>query len=446
MWRKRLIGCLLVACSSLSLWANGTLRIVSYNVENLFDYRHDTLKQDLEFTPEGDRHWTYRRYQAKVERIAQVLVSIGGWQESLMPGADPSAVPALVGLCEVENDRCLRSLCWQLRRYHYRYIHYKSPDARGIDVALLYDSTRVRILRSEPLHIDLQSDATRDILYAEGVVLSSDTSHPADTLHLFVCHLPSQYGGAAATAWKRQAAKQVLQSHIDSLLTARPQARIVVMGDMNTEPLNDLTGMTNLMYHTALPPLHPKSTAPPSAAHRDHAETISGEHQDHATPTSEEHQEHIEPTSGEHRGHATPTSTAHQNNADPISGQHRDHADPTSGEHQDHPNPTPNETQDRDAHNTSVHGIEVISSYFPKQTSPHYIAGTHKYNGLWSYLDQFYISESLLDSVSVSVFAPDWLLEEDAKYLGIKPKRTFVGYRYQDAYSDHLPIVLQITL
>lgn len=435
MWRKRLIGCLLIACSSLSLWANGTLRIVSYNVENLFDHRHDTLKQDLEFTPEGDRHWTYRRYQAKVERIAQVLVSVGGWQESLMPGADPSAVPALVGLCEVENDRCLRSLCWQLRRYHYRYIHYESPDARGIDVALLYDSTRVRILRSEPLHIDLQSDATRDILYAEGVVLSSNTSHPADTLHLFVCHLPSQFGGAAATAWKRQAAKQVLQSHIDSLLTARPQARIVVMGDMNTEPLNDLTGMTNLMYHTSLSPLSQKSTAHSSAAHRDHDETISGETQDHDAPTSTAHQNNAAPTSGQRRDHI-----------DQTSGKHLDHPNPTSGAHQDHPNPTPNETQDHDAHDTSVHGIEVISSYFPKQTSPHYIAGTHKYNGLWSYLDQFYISESLLEAVSVSVFAPDWLLEEDTKYLGIKPKRTFVGYRYQDAYSDHLPIVLQITL
>lgn len=424
MWCKRLIGCLLVVCSSLSLWANGTLRIVSYNVENLFDHRHDTLKQDLEFTPEGDRHWTYRRYQAKVERIAQVLVSVGGWQESLMPGADPSAVPALVGLCEVENDRCLRSLCWQLRRYHYRYVHYESPDARGIDVALLYDSTRVRILRSEPLHIDLLSDATRDILYAESVVLSADTSHPADTLHLFVCHLPSQFGGAAATAWKRQAAKQVLQSHIDSLLTARPQTRIVVMGDMNAEPLNDLTGMTNLMYHTSLSPLHPKSTAPPYAAHRDHAETISGENQDHAAPTA----------------------TAYQNNVAPTSGQHREHIDQTSGAHEDHPNPTSSAGQDRVAHDTGVYGIEVISSYFPKQTSSHYIAGTHKYNGLWSYLDQFYISESLLEAVSVSVFAPDWLLEEDTKYLGIKPKRTFVGYRYQDAYSDHLPIVLQITL
>ena len=74
-----------------------SLRIVSYNVENLFDTKHDTLKNDSSFLPEGMHHWTYRRYQTKIDRIAQVLVNIGGWE----------SVP-LVGLCEVENARCLR--------------------------------------------------------------------------------------------------------------------------------------------------------------------------------------------------------------------------------------------------------------------------------------------------------------------------------------------------
>lgn len=395
MCRKGLILCILIVCSSLSLWADGTLRIVSYNVENLFDHCHDTLKQDFEFTPEGDRHWTYRRYQAKVERIAQVLVSIGGWQDTILFGADVPSVPALVGLCEVENDRCLRSLCWQLRRYHYRYIHYESPDARGIDVALLYDSTHIRILHSEPLHIDLPSDATRDILYAQGVVLAPDTSPSADTLHLFVCHLPSQLGGAAATAWKRQAAKRVLQSHIDSLLTDRPQARIVVMGDMNAEPLNDIMGMTNLMCSHRLSPPRPKKFPIPP------------------TRNTHLHQDNVETTSG-------------ANQADDSMASSRNLDCSTSA--------------------VDIHKIEIVSSYSPKQTSPYYIFGTHKYDGIWSYLDQFYISCSLKGCVSVSVFAPDWLLEPDTKYLGVKPKRTFIGYRYQDAYSDHLPIVLQITL
>ena len=296
-----------------------TLCIVSYNVENLFDNRHDTLKSDLDYTPEGARHWTYRRYQAKVERIAQVLTAIGGWH-----------APVLVGLCEVENARCLRSLCWCLRRYHYKYIHYESPDERGIDVALLYDSTRFHLLHSEPVPVPLPSAPTRDILYVQGTILPDTQSAPADTFHLFICHLPSQLGGTSETAWKRAVAKSVLQSRIDSVFTTSPSANIIVMGDMNSSPSDDLPRLTNLML--------------PNAQNIFKAE------------------------------------------------------------------------------------------------------GTHKYNGIWTYLDQFYVSPSLLDCVSASVFSPMWLLEEDTKYLGFKPRRTFNGYHYRDAYSDHLPIVLTLTL
>lgn len=348
---KWLILCVLVGWSSVLHGSPDTLRIVSYNVENLFDNRHDTLKSDLDYTPEGARHWTYRRYQAKVERIAQVLTAIGGWYDADIALATSSTItdtkhtslphaPVLVGLCEVENARCLRSLCWCLRRYHYRYIHYESPDERGIDVALLYDSTRFHLLHSEPIPVHLPSAPTRDILYVQGIILSNSSSLPSntphvptpnlsDTFHLFVCHLPSQLGGTSETAWKRAIAKSVLQSRIDSVLTTSPSANVIVMGDMNSAPANDLPRMTNLMLPLA--------------------------------------------------------------NEAPLGTR-----------------------------------------------------GTHKYNGIWTFLDQFYISEALKARVSTYVFAPSWLLEPDEKYLGTKPRRTFNGYHYQDAYSDHLPIVLQI--
>ncbi len=314
---KCLIWCMFLGWSTVLYGSTDTLRIVSYNVENLFDNRPDTLKNDLDFTPEGMRHWTYRRYQTKVERIAQVLTAIGGWQ-----------APVLVGLCEVENARCLRSLCWCLRRYHYRYVHYESPDERGIDVALLYDSTRFHLLHSEPIPVPLPSAPTRDILYVQGTLSPVAIQQPSDTFHLFICHLPSQLGGTSETEWKRAIAKSVLQSHIDSILTVSPSANVIVMGDMNSAPANDLPRMTNLM-------------------------------------------------------------------------------------------------------------LPYTQNTFKAE-------GTHKYNGIWTYLDQFYVSSSLTHRISASVFAPTWLLEEDTKYLGVKPRRTFVGYTYHDAYSDHLPIVLQI--
>ena len=36
-------------------------------------------------------------------------------------------------------------------------------------------------------------------------------------------------------------------------------------------------------------------------------------------------------------------------------------------------------------------------------------------------------------------------MEKDVKFLDLKPKRTFVGYRYnKDGYSDHLPIYMEM--
>jgi len=128
------------------------LWIISWwNVENLFDTHHDSLKNDLEYTPTGARYWSYTRYNNKVENIARVICNIGGWQR-----------PVLVGLGEVENDYCLRSLCYKMVQYPYRPIHYESPDERGIDVAALYDTTRFSILVSEPLPVSLPSP-TRDV-------------------------------------------------------------------------------------------------------------------------------------------------------------------------------------------------------------------------------------------------------------------------------------------
>ena len=304
----RLILMLLFSIECGFLFAQDSLTIISYNLENLFDCEHDTLKNDSSFLPDGMHHWTYHRYHTKLDRIAQVIVNISGWESA-----------ALVGLCEVENARCLRDLCYRLRCFHYKYVHYESPDERGVDVALLYDSTKVNILTSKPLPVILSGDQTRDILYVEALI------EKKDTLHTMVCHLPSMLGGAAATEWKRQTAKRVIQHQIDSILSVQPNARILVMGDMNGEPTNDLQHLTNLMLST-----------------------------------------------------------------DRV-GQ-----------------------------------------------------GTHKYRGIWSCIDQFYVSHALTNKARASIFAPNWLLEEDTKYLDTQPNRTYIGFRYHGGYSDHLPIVLRL--
>lgn len=303
-WSVLILMCVMQS----AVLAQDSLTIVSYNVENLFDCEHDTLKNDSSFLPHGLHRWNYHHYQTKLNRIAQVLVNISGWENA-----------ALVGLCEVENKRCLKDLCYRLRRFHYQYVHYESDDERGIDVALLYDSTKVKILNSKTLCVPLENDVTRDILYVKALIEGKDT------LHAMVCHLPSQLGGSATTSKKRQIAKQVIQNEINTILHVQPKANVVVMGDMNSEAIDDLQGMNNLMI------------------------------------------------------------------------------------------------------DLEKEGI-----------------GTHKYQGMWSCLDQFYVSSALKNTTRASVFSPEWLLEEDTKYLDYQPKRTYVGYRYHDGYSDHLPVVLKI--
>jgi predicted extracellular nuclease len=75
--------------------------------------------------------------------------------------------------------------------------------------------------------------------------------------------------------------------------------------------------------------------------------------------------------------------------------------------------------------------------------------GTHKYKGHWSVLDQFIVSGNMLTAAGlstsksdVSIFSAEFLLEEDERYTGFYPKRTFRGLSWNGGYSDHLPIVL----
>ena len=220
--------CLL--CST-SAQKTDSLTIIFYNTENFFDCEHDTLHNDYEFLPSGKRHWTRGRMDYKAEQTARVLANAGG-----------NSTPALIGLCEVENRKCLSLLCHKMVDYHYRILHSESPDERGIDVALLYDHKQFQLLDSAFLHVGASKGLrTRDILYASGRTTSGDT------LHIFVCHLPSMLGGAKATEWKRQAAKDLLRQCTDSILGCNRNAQIIVMGDMNCQPSDDISGLHNRM-------------------------------------------------------------------------------------------------------------------------------------------------------------------------------------------------------
>ena len=236
------IGCLLTALAScICIASAGSSRtakaedggqgqagdvVLFWNVENLFDCRHDTLKNDYDFLPEGSHRWTRRRYWHKLDDISRTLAAVteeeGQW-------------PALIGLCEVENDTVLRDLTQRspLRRAGYDYVMTESGDERGVDVALLFQPKRFRLLGYHAVRIPSLEHGfrpTRDILYASGQLPTGDT------LHLLVVHLPSRAGYHRGSGRHRKLAVQTLRQAVDSLAGKA----VLVMGDFNSEPRDPL--------------------------------------------------------------------------------------------------------------------------------------------------------------------------------------------------------------
>lgn len=314
-------------------------RIMFYNAENFFDIKHDTLKRDQEFLPDGAKHWTYNKLQDKINNIAKVITAVGEWE-----------APELVGLCEVENQYVLEQLVnySPIKSINYQIIHKESPDRRGIDVALLYRKEKFRPIFFNAIEIKMPKPytrtKTRDLLYVKGIVNTSDT------LHVFVNHWPSRWGGQQKSEPKRMYLASVLKKHSDSILAVNPNSKIVIMGDFNDEP-------DNISLKTTL--------------------------------------------------------NAKRELDNPIL-------------------------------DTSLYNLTAILN---KNTGK----GTYKYRGKWGVLDQFIISGYLMNSKTtytslsdVHIFNAEFLLEQDEKYTGQKPNRTYIGYKYHAGYSDHLPIYLDL--
>lgn len=295
------------------------LTFVELNCENLFDCRHDSLKQDTEWLPDGARHWTPARYWRKLNNLGQEILS-----------CQEDGVPDLVALVEVENDTCLFDLTHRslLRNAGYEYLMTESPDVRGIDVALLYQPFSFRPICYDNLEITPLEGMrpTRDILYVQGETLSQDT------LHVFVVHAPSRYGGERQTRPNRRIVADCLLAAIRRL---PPDAKVIVAGDFN-----DYADSPALQY---------------------------------------------------------------------LSDNGLHHVSNVKG----------------------THGAE----------------GTYRYQGFWQSIDHVFVSSGLFDHV-VHSFINDapFLLEEDKKYGGVKPLRTFNGYRYQRGFSDHLPLVVRFRM
>jgi len=222
---------ILLLCLTAKGLSNTTLgdtaRIAFYNVENLFDYLKDSVKNDGAWTPRGANRWTRARYWKKQNNLFKAIAALGHEQPL-----------AILGLCEIENEKVLRDLTrgTPLRRHNYRYIHYESADARGIDVALIYRPDLFEVIKHYPILLIIPPDTvsrTRDFLYVKGVLFQRDT------VHVIVCHFPSKFGGLMQTVDRRAFAGRLLRQKVDSILAENPTANIITMGDFNDEPSDE---------------------------------------------------------------------------------------------------------------------------------------------------------------------------------------------------------------
>lgn len=318
---RHILTCGLLALTSAVAFAQQQgLRLMSWNVENLFDVEHDEGFHDEEFLPTGSHRWTRGRYWQKMNDITRVVAAV----------AEDGGLPDLIGLCEVENDSVLTTLTHRspMRRLGYEYVMTNSPDRRGVDVALLYQPERFHLLEHYGVRIhsaEKKLPPTRDILYAKGLIRVEGIHRMAgvDTLHVLVVHLPSRTSGRRGDR-NRQLAAQTLWGVVDSIGLEK---HIVVMGDFNA------TARDRIFRQSPL-----------------------------------------------------------------------------------------------------------------RITDNPQVPGTYCFRGRWQWIDHILLSPSVMTDSPASVPSMPWLLEEDSRYGAQKPRRTYLGPTYLGGISDHLAILLQISL
>ncbi len=203
---------------------NKPVRIMFYNVENLFDVYDDPHKDDNEFLPSGVMRWNLTRYNKKINSLYKTIVAAGEWTP-----------PPVVAFCEVETRKVLEDLVYgtYLSKYNYGIVHEESSDPRGINVCLIYRKDCVGIIDYRywiPQGIKRENFTTRSVLYTKMVISS-------DTIHVIVNHWPSRRGGVLAMEGLRMKIAAMVREKADSIIkSSYLEAKIIILGDFNSTP------------------------------------------------------------------------------------------------------------------------------------------------------------------------------------------------------------------
>ncbi len=207
-----------------------------WNVENLFD-EEDALalgrrSEKIQRTIKNDvAGWTPELRDQKISQLASVIAEMNN-----------GVGPDLLGICEVENrfviDRLVGAINHKLASpRNYQVIHADTADARGIDVAFVYDSALLEVPVEDSVfyHVVIRRTATRDIVQ----VTFKTKTDPARTFVVFGNHWPSRSGGQYESAGYRAVAGETLAYwHQRVLDVVGPDTPVLVAGDFNDEPFD----------------------------------------------------------------------------------------------------------------------------------------------------------------------------------------------------------------
>lgn len=229
--------------------------VAFYNLENLFDTLHDAGKDDYEFLPGGRNDWGKMKYEAKLHNMSRVLselcTSVGNLK--FPQGA------AVIGVSEIENSNVLDDLLKQpaLAPRGYKYVDYPGVDRRGVECGFLYNPRVFKLEGSMIVpYVYAPSGKVNDPLLgftigSKGEVIASDTligdtTHitrgflvmhgrlGGDKIYFIVNHWPSR---AAGDEVRQRAGFQVARLK-DAIMNYEPEAKVVIMGDLNDDPGN----------------------------------------------------------------------------------------------------------------------------------------------------------------------------------------------------------------
>lgn len=195
-----------------------------YNLENLFDTIDDPNTNDADFLPDGSYQWNTERYERKLANMSKVISLV----------AKEYGGPVAMGVSEIENERVMLDLVNHpyLKSFNYGVVHHDSPDRRGVDVALIYQKDRFKVIDKVPYRLVTADTSfrTRDQLLVKGVI------DGIDTVHIIVNHWPSKLGGEKRSMPKRIAAAELSKHISDSIMQSNHAAKVIILGDLNDNP------------------------------------------------------------------------------------------------------------------------------------------------------------------------------------------------------------------